>query len=226
MPCLLAVMLTNWPFELCAAIQPGIPVRLLATALRDQQESWASVVTYWDPSHSAPRFRRYSGLLFGLPNVVCSFNRFPRMLQCFFRRLGFCMASMYFDDLTVQDLQSNKGSSQHFCIRLASLLGSAFSQEKHQPMQASADFLGLCRNVGDCHIQQGVTFWIRDRVLFKVNGYISDAIQSGTLRPGVASKLFGRLTLLAPRLLGKGRQIRPPAYPRAPTCHRPQQCFN
>lgn len=89
---------------------------------------------------------------------------------------------MYFDDLTVQDLQSNKGSSQHFCIRLASLLGSAFSQEKHQPMQASADFLGLCHNVGDCHIQQGVTFWIRDRVLFKVNGYISDAIQSGTLR--------------------------------------------
>lgn len=181
------MMLTNWPFELCTAIQPGIPVRLLAgedlpNTFRHVpmvgEESWASVVTYWDPSHSAPRFRRYSGLLFGLPNVVCSFNCFPRMLQCFFRRLGFCMASMYFDDLTVQDLQSNKGSSQHFCIRLASLLGSAFSQEKHQPMQASADFLGLCHNVGDCHI----TFWIRDRVLFKVNGYISDAIQSGTLR--------------------------------------------
>ena len=182
----LAVMLTNWPFELCTAIQPGIPVRLLATALRDQhapwdarfdpfqtggedlpntfrhvpmvrEKSWASVVTYWDPYI---QHLRYSGLLFGLPNVVCSFNRFPRMLQCFFRRLGFCMASMYFDDLTVQDLQSNKGSSQHFCIRLASLLGSAFSQEKHQPMQASADFLGLCHNVGDCHIQQGASLML------------------------------------------------------------------
>ena len=69
------------------------------------------------------------------------------------------MASMYFDDLTVQDLQSNKGSSQQFCINLASLLGSAFSEEKHQPMQASADFLGLCHNVGDCHNQQGVTWF-------------------------------------------------------------------
>ena len=113
------------------------------------------------------------------------------------------MASMYFDDLTVQDLQSNKGSSQQFCINLASLLGSAFSEEKHQPMQASADFLGLCHNVGDCHNQQGVTFWVRDRLLVKVNGYISDALQSGTLRPGVASKLFGCLTFLAQGCWGK-----------------------
>ena len=93
------------------------------------EQSWASIVTYWDPQCSAPRFRRYFGLLFGLPNAVCSFNRFPRMLQCFFRRLGFCMASMYFDDLTVQDIQSNKGSCQNFCIQLASLLGSSFSSE-------------------------------------------------------------------------------------------------
>ena len=178
--------------DLCTAIQPGIHVRLLATALREQfapwdarskifdpfesggeglpnayrhvpmvpEDSWASIVTYWDPSRAAPCFRRYFGLLFGLPNAVCSFNRFPRMLQCFFRRLGFCMVSMYFDDLTVQDLQSNKGSNQHFCIKLAALLGSAFSEEKHQPMQASADFLGLCHNVGNCHTQQGVTFWV------------------------------------------------------------------
>ena len=218
--------------DLCTAIQPGIHVRLLATALWEQyapwdarfdpfetggedlpnayrhvpmvpEDSWASIVTYWDPSRAAPCFRRYFGLLFGLPNAVCSFNRFPRMLQCFFRRLGFCMASMYFDDLTVQDLQSNKGSSQQFCINLASILGSAFSEEKHQPMQASADFLGLCHNVGDCHTQQGVTFWVRDRLLVKVNGYISDALHSGTLRPGVASKLFGCLTFLAQGCWGK-----------------------
>ena len=123
--------------DLCTAIQPGIHVRLLATALREQyapwdarfdpfetggedlpnayrhvpmvpEDSWASIVTYWDPSRAAPCFLRYFGLLFGLPNAVCSFNRFPRMLQCFFRRLGFCMASMYFDDLTVQDLQKTK----------------------------------------------------------------------------------------------------------------------
>ena len=136
--------------DLCAAIQPGLHIRLLFAALRSHyvpwdarfdpfesggedlphayrsvpmipDESWASIVVYWDPAVQAPRFRRYFGLLFGLPNAVCSFNRFPRLLQCLFRRLGFCMAAMYFDDLTIQDLQSNKGSGQHFCIKLASL---------------------------------------------------------------------------------------------------------
>ena len=210
-----ASMFGCWPQLFGNSMLPGMPVFFsletggedLPNAYRHvpmvPEDSWASIVTYWDPSRAAPCFRRYFGLLFGLPNAVCSFNRFPRMLQCFFRRLGFCMASMYFDDLTVQDLQSNKGSSQQFCINLASLLGSAFSEEKHQPMQASADFLGLCHNVGDCHTQQGVTFWVRDRLLIKVNGYISDALQSGTLRPGVASKLFGCLTFLAQGCWGK-----------------------
>ena len=176
------------------------------------EDSWASIVTYWDPSRAAPCFRRYFGLLFGLPNAVCSFNRFPRMLQCFFRRLGFCMASMYFDDVTVQDLQSNKGSSQQFCINLASLLRSAFSEEKHQPMQASADFLGLCHNVGDCHTQQGVTFWVRDRLLVKVNGY------SPAIRHPSAWRCFQALWLfdfLGPRLLGKSRSLRTPTSSRS-----------
>ena len=219
--------------DLCTAVQPGLHIRLLYQALCAQHapwdarfdpfesggedlphayrsvpmipdESWASIVVYWDPTAKAPRFRRYFGLLFGLPNAVCSFNnRFPRLLQCLFRRLGFCMAAMYFDDLTIQDLQSNKGSGQKFCTHLASLLGSPFSEEKHQPMSGQADFLGLWHDVGSANPATGVTFWIRDRLLQKVQSYVHTCRHTNTLKPGIASKLYGCLTFLTHGCWGK-----------------------
>ena len=113
------------------------------------------------------------------------------------------MAAMYFDDLTVQDLQSNKGSSQRFCIQLASRLGSPFSEEKHQPMSGQADFLGLWHNVGSANPSTGVTFWIRDRLLQKVQNYVNTCRQTNALKPGVASKLYGCLTFLTHGCWGK-----------------------
>ena len=41
----------------------------------------------------------YSGLLFGLPLAVTSFNRFSRLLESLCRRLGGVLISFYFDDL-------------------------------------------------------------------------------------------------------------------------------
>lgn len=155
--------------DLCSSIQPGIHTRLLQQALarhhhtlqfhKDDFEtggedlphayrsvpvrpndSWAFLVAYCI-THSV-ECRRYYGLLFGLPLAATSFNRWPRFLQSLFRRLGVVLCSMYFDDLTVQDLRSSKGSAQWFCCRLATLLGSPFSEEKHQAMAPEGDFLG------------------------------------------------------------------------------------
>ena len=68
-------------------------------------ESWGAVVAYYDydPHAQAPHFRRYYGLLFGLPNAVTSLNRWPRFFRAAARCLGGLVVSMYFDDLTVQD---------------------------------------------------------------------------------------------------------------------------
>ena len=57
--------------------------------------------------------------------------------------MGFCLASVYFDDLTVQDLGSMRGSAQQFITSLATEMGSPFQPEKHEAMQSQSDFLGL-----------------------------------------------------------------------------------
>ena len=216
--------------DLCTAVQPGLHVRLLWHAFKAihpdwflndcfvtggedlpnayrhvpmrPEESWACIVAYYDPVRG-PCFRRYFGMLFGLPLAVTSFNRFPRLLQACCRRLGACLASLYFDDLTVQDVKSSRGSSQWFCTELARLLGSPFSSEKHQPMQAEGDFLGLWHSVGLAVPQGGVTFWVRERLSLKILSMIQEAYRVGHLHPGVAAKIFGCLTFLSHGCWGK-----------------------
>ena len=40
------------------------------------QEAEACVVVWWHPTLQQPVYQVYTGLLFGLPNAVTSFNRF------------------------------------------------------------------------------------------------------------------------------------------------------
>ena len=218
--------------DLCSSIQPGIHVRLLRQALHRHQgefdfqsddfetggedlphayrsvpvrpdDSWAFLVAYWNPITYAVECRRYYGLLFGLPLAVTSFNRWPRFLQSLFRRLGLVLCSMYFDDLTVQDLQSSKGSAQWFCCRLAELLGSPFSAEKHQAMSSEGDFLGLWHSVSQAAHPGHVSFWVRDRLIHKVRDYMAEAFQRQSLPPGIAAKLYGCLNFLGHGCCGK-----------------------
>jgi len=218
--------------DLCSSIQPGIHVRLLSRALLSHQglrlppdddfetggedlphayrsvpvrpdDSWAFLVAYWNPDKRAVECRHYYGLLFGLPLAVTSFNRWPRFLQSLFRRLGFVLCSMYFDDLTVQDLKSSRGSAQWFCCRVATLLGSPFSEEKHQAMSSEGDFLGLWHSVSQVAHPGHVTFWVRDRLIHKVEGLLSEAYQRSSLPPGVAAKLYGCLNFLGHGCWGK-----------------------
>ena len=159
-------------------------------------------MAYYDPV-KGPCFRRYFGMLFGLPLAVTSFNRFPRLLQACCRRLGACLASLYFDDLTVQDVKSWRGSSQWFCTEVARLLGSPFSCEKHQPMQAEGDFLGLWHSVGLAVPQGGVAFWVRERLpedtVHDPGGYTCRTTSS---RCGC--KDLWLFDLFEPRMLGQG----------------------
>ena len=53
----------------------------------------------WDE----PAYQLYSGLLFGLPLAVTSFNRLCRLLESLCRRLGGVLISFYFDDGIIID---------------------------------------------------------------------------------------------------------------------------
>ena len=167
------------------------------------EHSDPAIVAYYDHQVGEPRFRRYYGSLFGLPNAACSFNRFPRFFQAVCRRMGYCLASMYFDDLTVQDLGSMKGSAQQFMTSLATELGSPFQPEKHQTMQGQSVFLGLVPGVGQCHHGHPVCFWPRDRLINKVTDLMDEATQTKRLSPGLAAKLFGCLGFLNIGCFGK-----------------------
>ena len=51
------------------------------------EESRACIVVWWHPGRRCPVFQQYTGMLFGLPNAVTSFNRWSRLAQALIRRL-------------------------------------------------------------------------------------------------------------------------------------------
>ena len=218
--------------DLCTSIQPGLHVQLLWQAASSSshqsellqagiwsggedlpnayrhvpmnpEQSNMAIVAYYDHHVEAPRFRRYYGSLFGLPNAVCSFNRFPRFFQAACRRLAYCVTSMYFDDLTIQDFGIMGGTGQAFVNELARCLGYPFQEEKHQSLAAQSDFLGLIHDVAECHRGAPVKFWARDRLVTKVTDIMDEAAQTSRLPPGLAAKLFGCLGFLTTGCFGK-----------------------
>eukprot|EP00434_Breviolum_minutum_P039089 symbB.v1.2.034695.t1/scaffold4526.1/size39880/1 len=100
------------------------------------RESHGCVVTFWHHGWGQPAFQIYAGLLFGLPLAVTSFNRYSKFVEACGRRLGSVLVSMYFDDATITDWASSKGSGQFTFGRINQLLGTPFADEKRQAMQA------------------------------------------------------------------------------------------
>ena len=76
------------------------------------QESLGCVVVWVHDEWQTPAYQLYSGLLFGLPLAVTSFNRFSRLVEALAQRLCRVLVSLYFDDATITDLRSSKGSGQ------------------------------------------------------------------------------------------------------------------
>ena len=97
-------------------------------------ETRGCVVTFWHHEWAAPAFQVYAGLLFGLPLAVTSFNRYSRLVEALGRRLCYVLVSLYFDDASIQDWSSSRGSAQWAFGVLNQLLGTAFAEEKRQAM--------------------------------------------------------------------------------------------
>eukprot|EP00439_Symbiodinium_sp_Y106_P002518 s4306_g1.t1 len=111
-------------------------------------------------------------------------------------RIALTVASSYFDDFNVVDWASSKGSGQWAVGAINGLLGTAFVDEKRQPMSLQGTFLGLDHDLS-CALSEGyVTFWARDRLFCKMEDLIRQAEGSNTLRSGLASKMFGLMNFL------------------------------
>ena len=77
-------------------------------------ETRGCIVTFWhhEWQWATPAFQVYAGLLFGLPLAVTSFNRYSRLVEALGRRLCYVLVSLYFDDASIQDWSSSRGSAQ------------------------------------------------------------------------------------------------------------------
>ena len=164
------------------------------------EHSWACIVAYWDCQANALRFQRYHSLLFGLP---AAFNRLPFLLQAACRRLLATLATMYFDDLTVQDWARAAAGSQQAIEDLADAMGYPFAEAKRQRPSTQGGFLGLIHDLAACRTAAEIRMWIRDRLETKVRGYITDSLTTAKLAPGAAAKLYGGFTFLDQGMFGK-----------------------
>ena len=154
-------------------------------------EALCCIVAFFHHEWQQPAFMISTGLLFGLPLAVTSFNRYSRFVEALSRRFAFCLTSLYFDDAHLTDRKSCRGSGQRALQTLNTLLGTPFSEEKCQKMQSTGTFLGLDHDFSQVHLKGMVQFWARDRIETKLLHLMQTAEESGKLQPGVAAKLYG-----------------------------------
>ena len=154
------------------------------------------MVTYWSVKQGRVLIQKYNGMLFGLSGAVVAFNRWPRLAEALTRRLLGIMFSMYFDDATIQDWQSEKGSGQAMVQRMMAILGSPFAPSKTQFMAIHGVFLGLSHHLESWITGGFVRIWIKQTLLDKVALIIQQCRDSKSCGSGVAAKLFGCLNFL------------------------------
>ena len=166
-----------------------------------REEALACVVAFWH--HEWATYRVYTGLLFGLPLAVTSFNRYSRFVEAAGRRLAWVMVSSYFDDSHLSHWGSSKGSGQWAFRVLSELLGTPFSDDKRQLMAATGTFLGLDFDMSPAMSRDKVAFFVRERLVTKVGDLVTSILEARTLRSGLASKLYGMLNFLELGMFGR-----------------------
>ena len=165
--------------------------------------SLACVVVWWHQEWCQPAYQLYSGLLFGLPLAVTSVNRYSRAVEALGRRLLGILVSLYFDDSHLTDWQLSRGSGQAAFSELNSMLGSPFALDKRQAMAPTGTFLGLDFDFSQALQSGRVKFFVRERLLQKVQDMVATSLSSGLLSAGQASKLYGTCNFLEQGMCGR-----------------------
>ena len=156
-----------------------------------RSESMGCVVVFWHHEWECPAYQLYTGLLFGLPLAVTSFNRYSRLVETLGRRFCYVLTSLYFDDACITDWASSRGSGQFAFQQLNHLLGTPFANEKMQKMASKGTFLGLDHDLSGCLTDGVVVFWARERIQSKLADLIQFCRNTQSLPPGIASKIYG-----------------------------------
>jgi hypothetical protein len=145
----------------------------------------------FNPHEGTWMYQEFWGNLFGFINAVINFNRVPRFMQAVARRWLAIMLGMYFDDASIQDINSGQGQAQLGVRALFKLVGFKFNPEKSSRMQAEQDFAGVIHNFRDCLSKGSVPVRIRGRIVEKAQSLMQLAVGTDSCPPGLASKIRG-----------------------------------
>ena len=165
-------------------------------------ESRACVVCWHHREWGAPAYQLYTGLLFGLPLAVTSFNKYSRFSEALGRRL-FSSLFPFILMTHLTDWSSSKGAGQQAFRDLNEIMGSPFAEDKRQDMAPTGTFLGLDFDLSQISSDGTVAFWVRSRLQERVEDMLVTAERTGVLPPGVASKLYGVLNFLEQGMYGR-----------------------
>jgi hypothetical protein len=162
-----------------------------------------NIVAVWDPVSGQPMFQEIYGHVFGKSAAVINFHRLQRLVTAACRRLLALLISFYYDDATLQDLNTAKGRGQRHLRGFFRLLGRPLSATKAVDLSARADYLGLEHDVGRALSSGVVSFRPRDKLHEKVADVIAKLRSSKWVSPSDASKLRGIIQFMATGAYGR-----------------------
>jgi hypothetical protein len=162
-----------------------------------------NIVAVWDPSTGEPRYQEIFGHVFGKSAAVINFHRLQRLLTSVLRRWLALLVSFYYDDATLQDLNSSRGRDQRLLRAFFHLVGRPLSQQKQIDLQGSADYLGLRHDVTRALSDGLVSFSPREKLWEKVSAMMATFRSADWMSPAEASKLRGVLQFMSAGTYGR-----------------------
>jgi len=150
-----------------------------------------NIVAAKNPVTGKLEFFQMYAALFGFESSVYAFGRWSAFLQAAGRRVGMLLWSMFVDDGNLIDLAEAKGEGQNLVGTLFRLLGAPLAKEKRVLMNVENDFLGIIHDLREQVTRARISFWPRDSLCVKINGFLDQFKQTQICYPGDSSKFRG-----------------------------------
>ena len=169
----------------------------------DPKEGALNVIATWSSEGSCWLFQEMFGQVFGRAAAVINFHRVQRLLVGMVRRWLLMLCSMYYDDVSLQDLAAARGRGQRYIRALFRLVGLPLQASKQVDLNDTADFLGMTHEVADSLQTNRVLFTPRAQLLAKAIGLIQQRLQEDSCTPAQVSKIRGVLGFLFTGVYGR-----------------------
>ena len=156
-----------------------------------------SVVAVYNPHSKSWVYGELCGLPFGVSPAVLEFNRVPAFLVAAARRWLAIPVISFYDDFKVLGLALAGGNEDRMFHKLVTFVGYLLDPTKRQPPGISCIFLGTLETYSRDGQTEVLALRPKPGRLEEIIATIRTILTRGTLRPGEAASLRGRLLHIA-----------------------------